>query len=215
MKNKVKIALCAVFVVIFSLLPMSAFAYTDVVSPSLLYNIAKDSGANIYTNNQMILEDKNNYYLFMTTVNCTAKVTNDGYPTDVLIIGGQSAVSYDTCKCTFPKSNVYDVTVDNGKDSYYYDWQQKKYSNITGILYSNKDVIYGSGDNQKVFFPLMNSVPNTQTNRVPLSTVLSSIQLTGILDEVIALLPILFPVLITFLAIRKGIAFCLATLRTA
>lgn len=215
MKNKLKIAVCAIFVVIFSLLPMSVFAYTDVVSPSLLYNIAKDSGANIYTNNQMILEDKNNYYLFMTTANCTSKVTNDGYPTDVNIIGGQASVSYDTCKCTFPKSNVYDVTVDNGKDSYYYDWQQKKYSNITGILYSNKDVIYGSGDNQKVFFQQMNSIPQGTSKRVPLNTTLSSIQLTGILDEVIALLPILFPVLITFLAIRKGIAFCLATLRAS
>lgn len=224
MKNKVKIAVCAIFVVIFSLLPMSVFAKTDNASPALLYQIAKDSGADCWSDFQIIVEDENNYYLIMVGniwndsggFGGYARVSSKSYPLNIEIGGGFIGVRYKTDFCTFPKDNIYDVTVD--KNWRYYEFGSytgTSVNNVTNILYCNKDVIYKNGDTNDVFFPLMNSVPNTPANRVPLNTVLSSIQLTGILGEVIALLPILFPVLITFIAIRKGIAFCLATLRTA
>ena len=224
MKNKLKIAVCAIFVVIFSLLPMSVFAKTDNSTPALLYQIAKDSGADCWTDFQILVEDENNYYLIMVGniwndsggFGGYARVSSKSYPLSVQIGGGSISVRYKTDFCTFPKNNIYDVTVD--KNLRYYEFGLStgtSVNNVTNILYCNKDVIYKNGDTNDVFFQKMNSIPQGTSKRVPLNTTLSSIQLTGILDEVIALLPILFPVLIAFLAIRKGIAFCLATLRTA
>lgn len=42
-----------------------------------------------------------------------------------------------------------------------------------------------------------------------------SIDLTGILDEVISLLPVVLPVVIGFIGIRKGISFLIGSLRNA
>lgn len=224
MKNKLKIAVCAIFVVIFSLLPMSVFAKTDNATPALLYRIAKESGADCWSDFQILVEDANNYYLIMVgniwndsgSFNGYSRVSSKSYPLSVEIGGGSIGVRYKTDFCTFPKNNIYDVTVD--KNWRYYEFGLStgtSVNNVTNILYCNKDVMYKNGDTNEVFFQRMNSIPSNPPSRVPLHTVISSIQLTGILDEVIALLPILFPVLITFIAIRKGIAFCLATLRTA
>ena len=71
MKNKLKIAVCAIFVVIFSLLPMSVFAKTDNVSASDLIRIAKDSNPDMYTidsnHSTAIFEDNDNYYLIVVS----------------------------------------------------------------------------------------------------------------------------------------------------
>ena len=48
-----------------------------------------------------------------------------------------------------------------------------------------------------------------------LSSMLPSVQLSNVLTECITLLPVLLPVLITFIAIRKGLAFILRMLRAA
>lgn len=48
-----------------------------------------------------------------------------------------------------------------------------------------------------------------------LSTVVTSEMLSGVLDEVIALLPIAIPVVIGFIALRKGISFLIGILRSA
>lgn len=44
---------------------------------------------------------------------------------------------------------------------------------------------------------------------------LSEVDLSGVLSEMLALVPILMPVAISFIAIRKGISFVLSTLRDA
>lgn len=224
MKNKLKIAVCAIFVVIFSLLPMSVFAKTDNATPALLYQIAKENGADCWTDFQILVEDDNNYYLIMVGniwndsggFGGYARVSSKSYPLSVQIGGGSIGVRYKTDFCTFPKNNIYDVTVD--KNWRYYEFGLStgtSVNNVTNILYCNKDVIYKNGDTNEVFFQKMNSVPSSQPNRVHLNSVISSIQLTGILSELIAMLPLLLPVLITFLAIRKGIAFCLQMLKTS
>lgn len=220
MKNKLKIAVCAIFVVIFSLLPISVFAYTDNPSPKLLYDIAKASGKTIYPNYQIIYEDDNNFYLWTVGYFVTGEspdikpyVNTASYPCDIIIRGGLLTAPITTNVFTFPKLNIYDVSVNSNSTDYENGTSKPKIYNVTKILYSNKDILVDGGDT--VFFTKMNSIPQGTSKRVPLNTTLSSIQLTGILDEVIALLPILFPVLITFIAIRKGIAFCLATLRAS
>lgn len=63
--------------------------------------------------------------------------------------------------------------------------------------------------------------PTTPDSSTPGSNTLStmfnknSAMLKGVLNEILALLPLLLPVLISFLAIRKGIKFTLQTLRSA
>lgn len=220
MKNKLKIAVCAIFVVIFSLLPMSVFAKTDNVSASDLIRIAKDSNPDMYTidsnHSTAIFEDDNNYYLVVVSRTVTYRCGS--YGTIFECVRPSDLNWFDYQKYIFPKLNVYDVSYSTigcnpVVDRYF------GFGYPTKFIYANQNV-YGkwqaeSTDTSVIFFQQMNSIPQGTSKRVPLNTTLSSIQLTGILDEVISLLPILFPVLITFIAIRKGIAFCLATLRAS
>lgn len=53
------------------------------------------------------------------------------------------------------------------------------------------------------------------TAATTLDTVFTSTMLNGVLDEVIAVLPTVIPVAISFIAIRKGISFVLGMLRSA
>lgn len=43
----------------------------------------------------------------------------------------------------------------------------------------------------------------------------NNIDLTGVLNEVLALLPVTIPVIISFLALRKGLSFLIGSLRRA
>lgn len=58
----------------------------------------------------------------------------------------------------------------------------------------------------------MNEVVETST---ALSEVVTSGMLEGVLDEIVSLLPIVIPVLIGFIGLRKGIAFVQSILRSA
>lgn len=44
---------------------------------------------------------------------------------------------------------------------------------------------------------------------------LNNVELSGILTEVVSLLPIVIPTIIGFLAVRKGISFLIGSLRRA
>ena len=48
-----------------------------------------------------------------------------------------------------------------------------------------------------------------------LSDIVTSTMLSGVLDEVVGVLPVCIPVLITFIALRKGIAFIQSILHSA
>lgn len=48
-----------------------------------------------------------------------------------------------------------------------------------------------------------------------LKTVVTAEMLSGVLDEVVGVLPICIPVLITFIALRKGISFVQSILHSA
>lgn len=48
-----------------------------------------------------------------------------------------------------------------------------------------------------------------------ISKAITSSDLTGVLDEIIALLPTVIPVVIGFIGLRKGIKFLFSTLRSA
>lgn len=48
-----------------------------------------------------------------------------------------------------------------------------------------------------------------------LENVVTQTMLQGVLDEVISLLPVVIPVAITFMALRKGLGFLFGVLRSA
>lgn len=48
-----------------------------------------------------------------------------------------------------------------------------------------------------------------------LKTVVTADMLNGVMDEIIGLLPVVIPVTVTFIALRKGIRFLTSTLRSA
>ena len=48
-----------------------------------------------------------------------------------------------------------------------------------------------------------------------LSAVVTSDMVSGVLNEVVALLPVILPAAIGFIAIRKGVSFVLGMLRSA
>lgn len=54
---------------------------------------------------------------------------------------------------------------------------------------------------------------NTTTN--VLSTVVTEDLLSGVLDEIVGLLPVVIPVMIGFIALRKGIGFVQSILHSA
>lgn len=48
-----------------------------------------------------------------------------------------------------------------------------------------------------------------------LSTIVTADMLSGVLNEITGLLPVVIPVMITFIAVRKGIAFLQSILHSA
>lgn len=55
----------------------------------------------------------------------------------------------------------------------------------------------------------------TATTSGVLSKVITSTMLQGVLDEILGVLPVCIPVMITFIALRKGIAFIQSILHSA
>ena len=56
---------------------------------------------------------------------------------------------------------------------------------------------------------------NTETVVTGLSSVVTQDMMSGVLDEVLNLLPIAIPVVIGFIGLRKGISFLMGILRSA
>ena len=48
-----------------------------------------------------------------------------------------------------------------------------------------------------------------------LSGIVTSSMLSGVLDEIVGLLPVIVPVMISFIALRKGISFVMSMLHAA
>lgn len=55
----------------------------------------------------------------------------------------------------------------------------------------------------------------TTTSTTVLSGIVTAQMISGVLNEIVQLLPIILPALIGFIAIRKGIGFLLGSLRSA
>lgn len=54
-----------------------------------------------------------------------------------------------------------------------------------------------------------------ETVTTQLSSVVTSQMMSGVFNEIVDLLPVCIPVMVTFIALRKGIAFVKSTLKSA
>ncbi|MBR5363323.1 MAG: hypothetical protein IK134_08380 [Oscillospiraceae bacterium] len=65
------------------------------------------------------------------------------------------------------------------------------------------------------FLPILAAFEGEVVNPSTVSSVVTQQMLQGVLDEVLGLLPTCLPVMITFIGIRKGIAFVRSMLQSA
>lgn len=228
---------CVVFSVmlfVFSLIPITAFAGTGAANVDYRA-IAKDASISIpdnFTNYVVYTEKGKTDYVYCAFSSSTILIDVDtqgpyyrirptGDSTDVTIV----RYSYDNiyksptslCDRTHLNKGGIDTYCINPFTGEKYDIAYSSHGTKSGLTphYSNYDF-----DNAgETFTQTPSTVPGqTGTGTRPaavLGPTLKKTQLSAVLSELIAVLPILLPVLITFIAIRKGIKFILGTLRTA
>lgn len=232
--KKVFCVIFSVMLFVFSLIPVTAFAGTGAANVDYRA-IAKDASISIpdnYTNYVVYTEKGKTDYVYCAFSSSTILIDVDtqgpyyrirptGDSTDVTII----RYSYDNiyksptslCDRTHLNKGGIDTYCINPFTGEKYDIAYSLHGTKSGLTphYSNYDF-----DNAgETFTQTPSTVPGqTGTGTRPaavLGATLKKTQLSAVLSELIAVLPILLPVLITFIAIRKGIKFILGTLRTA
>ncbi len=228
MKNKLKIFLCVVMILIFSFgTCATAYAYTGYPTNidkalTIVNSYYKDELAGYVPVFFYTTDNKGPALLFLP----------DDYSSDTIQVskyGDNFGLDFrvndkNMYVFTFDKSNCYSkptlwkasnvwMTVPYGIN---------KNNASKRIIQSYKTIL--DVDGQTVLFqqgttpsPNPNNPDSTTHGSNTLSNILNknSTMLSGVLQEIVTLLPILVPVLITFLAIRKGIKFTLQTLRSS
>lgn len=228
MKNKVKIAMCAIFVVIFSLLPMSVFAATG-------YPTSFKQATSIVDTYSTELGLDEHVPIFLYKYNnkpCLIYLPKEYYDKDTIQVSkygdtGEFDFRHDhkglIC-VSFSSFNMFSKPTIEYKDT-------NVWNGVKGMTKDTyKDVIIESGktvldvDGSTVLFhrgTQQSPNPTTPDNPIQGSNTLSNMlsknseMLKKVLNEIVMLLPLLLPILIQFLAIRKGIAFCLQMLKTS
>ena len=243
MKNKLKILLCAVMIFVFSFgTCATAYAYTgyptdidtatSVVKsyydkPGLSFALCKRPD-----NKVVLITFLNNYFLFGDN----NKVLFSGYPfsdKSNFLFNGKYYSGADTLGVTvwgyeFDYDNFYSKPKKiEIKDIYNIVRQDYPAYNLFrgySLIESNYNIYQhsDSGDDVLVFpkgetnSPTLPDKPITSGSNILSSTFNTNLMKSNNpLQEILTLLPLLLPVLISFLAIRKGIRFTLQTLRSA
>lgn len=229
MKNKLKIFLCVVMIAVFCF-GTCATAYastgypTDIdTATSVVKSYYKDELAGYVPVFFYTTDSKGPALMFLP----------DSYSSDTISVSsyGDNGNSIDfkvndknLYVFTFDKSNCYSKpTVWKASNV----WMSVPYGlnkdNISKrIIQSYKTIL--AVDGKTVLFQqgtTQSPNPTNPDSTIQGSNILSNLlnknstMLKGVLNEIVALLPLLLPVLISFLAIRKGIRFTLQTLRSA
>ena len=233
MKNKLKIFLCVVMILIFSFgTCATAYAYTGYPT-----DVSKaDTICRSYYADELVGSDS--VFLFKTDNNGTALLYLPSiYYSDKsipIIARGENnnlvfvSNGHNFYLFFFDKQNCYskpkmEVFSNNGNGTHHIPYGITTDNIKSRIVSSAKTIL--DVDGQTVLFQQgTNPSPNPNPETPPLtpgSNTLStmfnknSAMLKGVLNEIITLLPLLLPVLISFLAIRKGIMFTLQTLRSS
>lgn len=232
--KKIYCVIFSVMLVVFTMIPVTAFAYTGA-SNADYRAIAKDASISIpdnFTNYVVYTEKGKTDYVYCAFSSSTILIDVDtqgpyyrirptGDSTDVTIV----RYSYDNiyksptslCDRTHLNKGGIDTYCINPFTGEKYDIAYFSHGTKSGLTphYSNYDF-----DNAgETFTQTPSTVPGqTGTGTRPaavLGATLKKTQLSAVLSELIAVLPILVPVLISFIAIRKGLKFILSQLRAA
>lgn len=220
--------------VVFSLMPVTALAGTGAANADYRA-IANDADISIpdnYTNYVVYTQKGATDYVYCAFSSTTILIDTDpkgpyyrirptGDSTDVTIVrySYQNIYKSPTSLCDRTHLNK------GGIDTYCINpFTGEKYD-VTSYLSGTKSVLtphysnYDFDNAGETFTPTSLTAPGqtgTATRpEVVLGPIVKKTELSGVLSELVAVLPILLPVLITFIAIRKGIKFILATLRAA
>lgn len=222
--------------VVFTMIPVTAFAYTGAANADYR-SIAK--------NNDIAIADDMKYYLVYTEKGKTDYVyavfsTQEIVATSYTMNGGvyyclKPPAGTVITVVRYSYQNIYsNPTSLNEKFSFSTSFNMHGLNPYTGLryetagdssaaknplvpAYSNYDF-----DNAGTTFqqtPSTPTTPGTEGEITPGAVVLGQTfkktNLSQVLSELIAVLPILVPVLISFIAIRKGLKFTLSQLRAA
>lgn len=215
MKKKLFILVPLFALIICAVTPLTAFA---VVQPTgkTAYTVAKDYG--LTKGHDVVFKSGDDYYILC----CPSSVTF-GSVNSILYGKVNSDINYYVYK--FDNNNVYKKPVQSNMGYIQSKDGLKNIKSFSSIMYSTVN-IYNVSNNEgtltlekSVFTQAGTEKPaNPGTpGQKPSSTLSSSITskiLSPVLTEVVAILPVLLPVFLTFLAIRKGIAFTLTMLRS-
>lgn len=215
MKKKLFILVPVFALIICALTPLTAFA---VVQPTgkTAYTVAKDYG--LTKGHDVVFKSGDDYYILC----CPSSVTF-GSVNSILYGKVNSDINYYVYK--FDKNNVYKKPVQSNMGYIQSKDGLKNIKSFSSIMYSTVN-IYDVSNNEgtlslenSVFFkagtekPANPGTPGLKPS-LGLSSSITSKILSPVLTEVVAILPVLLPVFLTFLAIRKGIAFTLTMLRS-
>lgn len=237
MKNKLKIFLCVLMIAVFCF-GSTSVVYAKTGQPTDInkaWNIVKS-----YYNNDVESTWNSTYYFSDQYFVPVLLFSNNGKSYLLIDVQGQNNYSFDssgnfgnlTCfkLYSFDDNNMYSQPTGVSRCT----WSGTRFlpvpnltlnsvsSGSTVILGSNYDILNVDGEKvfQKGTSQSPNPTPGTQPS-VSASNILSdtfnnnSVKLSGVLQEIVTLLPILLPVLVSLIAIRKGIKFCLQKLRSA
>ena len=200
--------------VVFSLMPVTAFAKTGINSVNYR-QIAKDNGIEIS-------EDYTNYFVYSKDVSepdfcyCVFSKYPVTVTTDNLLFSDKEQNNIIIVK--YGLDNVYS-NVSLGVKGTLNKLVKNPTTQEGGNMnpYDFTQYCYSKNLKANVFTPTSTTpTPGGATQQeVLLGATLKKTTLSEVLSELVALLPILLPVLITFIAIRKGIKFILSQLRAA
>ena len=215
MKKKLFILVPLFALIICAITPLTAFA---VVQPTgkTAYTVAKDYG--LTKGHDVVFKSGDDYYILC----CPSSVTF-GSVNSIIYGKVNSDINYYVYK--FDKNNVYKKPTQSNMGYIQSKDGIKNIKSFNSIMFSTVN-IYDVSNNEgtlslenSVFFKAGTEKPANpetpgQKPSLGLSSSITSKILSPVLTEVIAILPVLLPVFLTFLAIRKGIAFTLTMLRS-
>lgn len=183
-------------------------------------DIATAQGITWNDNYYCIFSDGSNYYI--CPYNYVNFNGNFGNVIRVDINSGVGTVKNSQLQNSDTECAVYKVSKSNPYDDWTKVYSGNIFNSITipniSLVNSSTDIYNSSGEVVFTKTPLGQkpqggtSPPTTPSSGSHLN--LSTSMLSNVLSELIAVLPILFPVLISFIAIRKGLSFILTTLKT-
>lgn len=234
--KKIYCVIFSVMLVVFTMIPVTAFAYTGAANADYR-SIAK--------NNDILIADNMKYYVVYTEKGITdyvyAVFSNQEIVATSYTMNGDTYYCLKPPSGTvitvvrYSYQNIYsNPTSLNENFSFSTSFNMHGLNPYTGLryetagdssaaknplvpAYSNYDF-----DNAGTTFqqtPSTPTTPGTEGETTPGAVVLGATMkktnLSQVLSELIAVLPILVPVLISFIAIRKGLKFTLSQLRAA